>query len=168
MDYAGARTSCEIARFQRLLVGKRKRDDSDYEPDWPRQRHRCVVPCANAAECEWVRTGEVVTLGELFMRLGEQFTCRQIYAFYRALRLVALKRDKSATMAAPGSASAGVTGGPLQASRIQQEFRGEDALVAEYVDLKGLTAEYVNEKGRARILREAINSKAAPTPPAPF
>ncbi len=174
-DYAGARTRSEIARLQRLLGGKRKRDHSDYEPDWPRQRHRCVVPCANAAEYEWVRTGEVVTLGELFMRLGEQFTCRKIYAFFRTLRLVALKRDKAATRAAPGSASAGsrpkvvgVTGGPLQASRIQSEFRKQDALVAEYVDLKGLTAEYVNEKGHALILREAINLKAAPTPPAPF
>ena len=75
----------------------------------------------------------------------------------------------------PGSASAGsgstvlgISGGPLQATRIQSEFRKQDALVAEYIDLKGLTTEYVKEKGPARMLKEAINLKAAPLPPAPF
>lgn len=129
----------------------------------------------NAVDYEWVRTGPVVTLGELFLRLGRDFSCRKIYAFFRTLRLVAVKRDKTARSAAPGSASAGsgstvvgVSRGPLQATRIQSEFRKQDALVAEYIDLKGLTTEYVKEKGPALMLKEAINLKAAPLPPAPF
>ena len=129
----------------------------------------------NAVDYEWVRTGPVVTLGELFLRLGRDFSCRKIYAFFRALRLVAVKRDKRAKSAAPGSASAGsgstvvgVSRGPLQATRIQSEFRKQDALVAEYIDLRGLTTEYVKEKGPALMLKEAINLKAAPLPPAPF
>ena len=129
----------------------------------------------NAVDYEWVRAGPVVTLGELFLKLGRDFNCRKIYAFFRTLRLVAVKRGKSANSTAPGSASAGsgstvvgLSGGPLQATRIQHEFRKKDALVAEYIDLKGLTAEYVEEKGPARMLKEAINLKAAPLPPAPF
>ena len=103
------------------------------------------------------------------MRLGKEFSCKKIYAFFRALRLVALKRDKAATSKAPGSASAklkalGTSGGPLQAASIKLEFRKERALVAEYIDLKGLSADYVRDEGPERILKEAINSKAAPLP----
>ena len=123
----------------------------------------------DAVDHERVRTGAVVTLGELFMRLGKEFSCKKIYAFFRALRPVALKRDKAATSKAPGSASAklkalGTSGGPLQAASIKSEFRKEHALVAEYIDLKGLSADYVRDEGPERILKEAINSKAAPLP----
>ena len=95
---------------------------------------------------------------------------------------MALKRGKQSTSQAPGSASAvpgsttgaksrgalGISGGPLQANRIQSEFRKEHALVCEYIDLKGLTAAYVEEKGPDRMLREAVNLKAVPLPPALF
>ena len=108
---------------------------------------------------------------------------------------MALKRDKQSTSQAPGSASAvpgsttgaksrgapgsasagsgslsalGISGGPLQATRIQSEFRKQHALVCEYIDLKGLTAAYVEEKGPDRMLREAVNLKAVPLPPALF
>ena len=79
----------------------------------------CVVPCVDSVDREWVRGGAVVALGELFMRLGKEFSGKKIYAFFRALRLVALKRDKTATSKAPGSASAklkalGTSGGPCK------------------------------------------------------
>ena len=168
MRHSAVRAKAEIAQLQHSLRNEHKKDPSDYEPDWSQQRNRCVVPCKNAVEYEWVRTGPVVTLGELFLRLGRDFSCRKIYGFFRTLRLVAVKRDKKATSSAPGSASVGVNRGPLQATRIQSEFLKQHALVAEYIDLKGLTAEYVEEKGPARMLKEAINLKAAPLPPAPF
>ena len=64
-----------------------------YYPDWEAQRYRCVVPCVNTADYEWVRLGPIITLGELFMQLGKFFTAKHIYAFFRTLRIVALKRD---------------------------------------------------------------------------
>ena len=77
---------------------------------------------------------------------------------------MALKRDKLSRNEAPGSASAvpgsttgGVAGGPLQAHRIMAQFRKEDALVAEYIDLRGLTTQYVAERGPKRMMKEAIN-----------
>ena len=65
-----------------------------YCPDWAAQRYRCVVPCASAANYEWVRLGPVVTLGELFVKLGRVFAAKHIYAFFRTLRIVAAKRAK--------------------------------------------------------------------------
>ncbi len=129
-----------------------------YFPDWAEQRYRCVVPCAGAGDYEWVRVGPVVTLGELFMQLGKFFTAKHIYAFFRTLRIVALKRGKlSANDATPWSTTGGVAGGPLQAHRIMAPYRKEDELVAEYVDLRGLPTQYVAEKGPERMKKEAIN-----------
>ena len=108
--------------------------------------------------------GPVVTLGELFVQLGKFVTAMHIYVFFRTLRIVALKRDKLSSKEMPGSASTvpfsttgGVAGGPLQANRIMTQFRKEDALVAEYIDLKGLTTECVEQRGPRRMMREAIN-----------
>eukprot|EP00969_Alexandrium_andersonii_P014104 615124-Alexandrium_andersonii.AAC.1 len=38
--------------------------------------------------------GPVATLGELFLDLGEAYMAAAIYAFYRACRLVVLKKHK--------------------------------------------------------------------------
>ncbi|CAK0799542.1 unnamed protein product [Prorocentrum cordatum] len=154
----------QIAGLQGRLGNADTVDWRTYCPDWVAQRYRCVVPCASTTDYEWVRLGPVVTLGELFVQLGKFFTAKRMCAFFRTLRIVALKRDKLSTNEAPGSASAvpgpttgGVAGGPLQAHRIMTQFRKEGALVAEYIDLRGLTTQRVEERGPKRMMKEAIN-----------
>ena len=63
-------------------------------PDWRAQVFRSVVPCVGSDRYEWRRTGQVVTLGELFMALGKKLDARSIFAFFRTLRVVATKRTK--------------------------------------------------------------------------
>ena len=88
------------------------------------------------------------------------FFMNAIFALFRTCRLVALKRKKDSQKptAPPGSASGsrwpsitGVTGSPLQAAPIRSE-----ALVKEYIQVKGLNAAYVEEKGKQRVLQEAV------------
>ena len=74
-------------------------------------------------EYMWYRCGKVITLGELFMLLGREYTAAAIYALYRTLRIVSLKRRKG-QLFVRGSASQwiGITGGDLQASRIRRHL----------------------------------------------
>ena len=105
---------------------------NDLMPDWAVQRKRCAVPCQNAIEYEWLRAGPITTLGELFQHLGTEFTAKEIYAFYRTLRLVVLKRKKDAARPKekPGSASGsvgssvlGITRSALQARAMRAETK---------------------------------------------
>ncbi|CAK0844998.1 unnamed protein product [Prorocentrum cordatum] len=122
---------------------------------------------------EWCRQSPVTTLGELFWDLGRTHTAKAIYAFYRALRLVALKRDKnSSTMAssAPGFASAsrpagsaaafGFTGSDLQAPRIRADYScpatDREVLVEDYIEAVGLSTAYVSSKTKQELLDEAV------------
>ena len=79
-------------------------------PHWEAQRLRTVVPCVGTQAYEWRRTGQVVTLGTLFMALGKRYSAAAIYYFYRTLRIVATKKPKNTSRkaAAPGYASAHV------------------------------------------------------------
>ena len=134
---------------------------NDLNPDWRAQVNRCIVPCQNADTYEWLRKGPVATLGELFKHLGIVQTAKAIYALFRTCRLVALKRKKDSRKrtAPPGSAITGVTGSPLQAASIRSEYTRAthgDALVEEYIQVKGLNAAYVEEKGKQRVLQEAV------------
>ena len=53
---------------------------------------------------EWVRGGTIWTFGKLVLALDKDYTCKQIYALYRTLHIVA----------APASGSvAGVTHSPF-------------------------------------------------------
>ena len=80
-------------------------------PDWSAQRIRCVLPCQNVSDYEWLRAGPVVTLGELFKHLGTEYTAREIYAFYRTCRVVVLKRKKDAARPKGKSGSASASAG---------------------------------------------------------
>ena len=81
-------------------------------PDWTKQVHRILCPCVVPdSGMIWCRTATVVTLGELFLALGKQCTSRQIYALYRTLRIVAVKRRKGQ------GGKVGVSGSGVQASR---------------------------------------------------
>ena len=39
-------------------------------PDWEKQWNRLQVPCKGTHDYMWFRTGDVITLGELFLALG--------------------------------------------------------------------------------------------------
>ena len=40
------------------------------KPDWDKQKYRVTVPCVGTDRYCWVRTGAVITLGQLFLILG--------------------------------------------------------------------------------------------------
>ena len=75
---------------------------ADLVADWERQRYRVIVPCVGTQNYQWHRTGQVAALGELFMALGKKWTASAIYAFYRTLRVVVLKRRKHKSFTRPG------------------------------------------------------------------
>ena len=109
-------------------------------PDWKAQTLRTVVPCVSTTDFEWRRTGQVVTLGELFMALGKSWSATAIYYFYRCLRIVATKRQKDSTAGTslPGSASglAGTTSTSLQPSNMHKQLQTNKAeLVKEYAQI---------------------------------
>ena len=54
--------------------------------------NRMVVPIGGTDAYEWRRTGQVVTLGTLFMVLGKKWPALNIYYFYRTLRTVVTGR----------------------------------------------------------------------------
>ena len=80
----------EIEKIKQLRCQIRTKD---LFPDWTKQVTRITCPCMDP-DCgyEWARDGMVMTLGELFMVLGKKHTASQIYAFYRTLRIVAVKQ----------------------------------------------------------------------------
>ena len=69
-------------------------DVSDLRPNWEAQTRRTVVPCEGSEAYEWRRTGQVVTLGTLFMALGKHHSALAIYPFYRPLRIVTTKKKR--------------------------------------------------------------------------
>ena len=121
-------------------------------PAWEDQTNRVLVPCKGADEWQWHRAGPVITLGELFMALGKNYTAAVIYSFYRTCRLVVLKKGKQAqrSCGTPSCASVtGTTGSALQATDIPQINRNKgDLLVDEYGT--------VNEISTEQLLNEAI------------
>ena len=82
----------EIEKIKQLGCQTRM---EDLFPNWEKQVTRITCPCVDP-DCgyEWARGGVVMTLGELFMALGKEHAASQIYAFYRTLRIVAVKRIK--------------------------------------------------------------------------
>ena len=112
-------------------------------PDWDEQWNRLQVPCIYAPGHMWFRTGKVITLGELFLLLGREHTAASIYAFYRTLRILVLKRRKSESYV-PGSASArlGLTASSLQAGNMKRalcsNIQMKEYLVAEFLEAVGL------------------------------
>ncbi|CAK0895493.1 unnamed protein product, partial [Prorocentrum cordatum] len=143
-----------------------------YMPAWARQWSRVCVPCEAVETHEWCRQSPVTTLGELFWDLGRTHTAKAIYAFYRALRLVALKRDKNSSTkasSAPGFVSAsrpagsaatfGFTGSDLQAPRIRADYScpatDREVLAEDYIEAVGLSTAYVSSKTKQELLDEA-------------
>ena len=67
---------------------------SDMAPRWRFHMFRVRAPCRWTNKFEWHRTGLAVSLGEFMRALGTHFSAKQVRLFYRALRFVALKRQK--------------------------------------------------------------------------
>ena len=114
----------------------------DLMPNWAEQVSRVTCPCMNW-ECGyvWVRGGKVLTLSELFLALGEHYTAAQIYAFYRTLRSIAVKRRKGKGASAPasGSVKTGVTQSPFQAARMRLELiPNKELVLAGYAAVNNL------------------------------
>ncbi len=73
-----------------------KTSETSLRPDFPNQLNRLVVPCQGTRFYCWVRSGRVISLGELFLQMHGQFNARQIYDLYLHLDIVAIKRRKPA------------------------------------------------------------------------
>ena len=59
------------------------------EPAWEKMRFRHVCPCQDNNDFAWVRFAAVLSIGELFMLLGREYTAAQICTLYRCMRLAA-------------------------------------------------------------------------------
>ncbi|CAK0808294.1 unnamed protein product [Prorocentrum cordatum] len=140
-------------------------------PAKARQWSRVCVPCEAVETHEWCRQSPATTLGGS-SGTGQTHTAKAIYAFYRTLRLVALKRDKNSSTnasSAPGFASAsrpagsaaafGFTRCDLQAPRIRADYScpatNREVLVEDYIEAVGLSIAYVSSKTKQELLDEA-------------
>jgi hypothetical protein len=63
-------------------------------PDFKHQVNRLVVPCQGTPYYSWVRSGHVISLGELFQEMHLRYNARQIYDLYLHLDIVSVKRRK--------------------------------------------------------------------------
>ena len=130
----------------------------DLKPDWAQQTWRVVAPCRGTMDFQWVRTGVVASLGQLFLVLGTYFTAAEIYQFYRTLRIVAVKRRKQ-IKGQPASANTTATGtqpNVLSGTEIRKKLKGfEEQLLEEYAALRGLQLPPVEHVRDRRMIFEA-------------
>ena len=73
-----------------------KTPETDLRPDFPNQLNRLVVPCKGTPYYCWVRSGRVISLGELFLQMHGHCTAHEIYELYLHLDIVSIKRKKPA------------------------------------------------------------------------
>ena len=109
-------------------------------PNWDAQVIRMRVPCLGTNAFEWHRIGEVVSSGELMQALGKGFTAKQVYYFYRTLRIVALKRPKKSQAPKSASAAVGMSVSGHRASQLRRE-ENKHQLMNEYAAVKGVVVE---------------------------
>ena len=141
--------SNEFKRVMDMESGLRM---TDLFPAWRRQRYRVLVPCVGTDKYQWHRTGQVVSLGELFMALGRKWTAAAIYSFFRTCRVVVLKRVKAKSVATPGSASlGGTTGSSLQPAQIRRHLlTNKEQLVEEYAE--------ANDLGELKVTKQNVDA----------
>jgi hypothetical protein len=68
-----------------------------FRPNFAKQKNRLVWPCQGTGYYCWVRTGHVISLGELFQEMHKRYNAREIYDLYLHLDIVAVKRRKPAS-----------------------------------------------------------------------
>jgi len=71
-----------------------KTSEASLRPDFEHQVNRLVVPCQGTQYYCWVRSGRVISLGELFLQLHQHCTAYAIYELYLHLAIVSIKRKK--------------------------------------------------------------------------
>lgn len=64
------------------------------KPNFMNQLNRLVVPCQGTEYYCWVRSGRVISLGELFQEMHLQHNAREIFDLYLHLDIVSVKRCK--------------------------------------------------------------------------
>ena len=69
--------------------------ETSLRPDFDKQVNRLVVPCKGTQYYCWVRSGRVISLGELFLQMHGHCTAHEIYELYLHLDIVSIKRKKS-------------------------------------------------------------------------
>ena len=110
----------------------------DFLPDWSKQVSGILVPCKRAPEFQWYRTGPVVTLGELFLALGQRFAASAIFAFYQVLRPVLRLPNVM----------------PLCPLAVPQTIR--DVLIEEYLEARNWDNQTLQFAGKEAIFKEAM------------
>ena len=83
----------------------------------------------------------VTTLGELLIYLGHRHTAKQIYYFYRTLRIIAVKRQKCPRTAGPALT-------PLLTSMLRSGAQASQIKEALVPQRKRVVAEYLRATGR--------------------
>ena len=82
----------------------------------------------------------MVSLGKLMRALGKEFTANQVYYFYRALRIAALKRPKKSQAPTSASAAVGMSVSDHRASQLRREVN-KHQLMNKYAAAKGAVVE---------------------------
>ena len=85
-EYGQSPLGCVWSNIRRQATfvsnnSRKELDANDLMPDWTAQCNSCIVPCRNVDTHEWLRVGPVITLGELFVCLGEACTAKAVYVF---------------------------------------------------------------------------------------
>ena len=73
-----------------------KTSETSLRPDFEHQVNPLVVPCQGTQFYCWVRSGRVISLGELFLQMHGHCTAHEIYELYLHLDIVSIKRKKPA------------------------------------------------------------------------
>ena len=129
----------------------------DLRPYWVDMRFRHVCPCKNTEEYTWIRSHSVISLGELLMILGTDYTAAEIYSLYRILRVVCLKRRKDRCSARGGPPSSGSRVSGMAGAAVKREFKSsKELLIDEYATLMAQALPGDNDKEA----REALFQKA--------
>ena len=110
-------------------------EEAQLQPAWEKMRFRHVCPCQDNNNFAWVRHGTVLSVGELFMLLGREYTAAQIYTLYRCMRIAVVKsrKHKSGGHSSLGSAVAGLAAGRVM--RLHEDWK--QLRIEEYSTLQG-------------------------------
>ena len=93
------------------------------------------MPGRGSVGVAWRRTGEVTTLGQLFLALGRGWSAAIIYAYYLRLRLVAVKRKKGGSWqggSGPGHHGTGMLGTIAGTALRRDLLPWKERMVEEY------------------------------------
>jgi hypothetical protein len=146
MDFMPNGISNDRLCFECQMKKIARRDDLEeitgLLPDWSRQRFRILCPCKDDSRYIWVRSSNVISLGELFLHLSDTYDCAAIYYLYQHFAIVAVKRWKGkkrhelpddGRQALPAQPSlTGMAAAGLSGASLQQKQPWKHILVTDY------------------------------------